>query len=129
MIEARGLTKRYGDKVAVDGLSFTVRPGVVTGFLGPNGAGKSTTMRMILGLDRPSAGSVTVNGHRYADSTAPLREGGALLEAPGWRRGPCTRAAPPATTCAGWRSATESRPRGSTRFSAWSDSRRSPVSA
>jgi len=81
MIEARGLTKRYGDKVAVDGLSFTVRPGVVTGFLGPNGAGKSTTMRMILGLDRPSAGSVTVNGRHYADLAAPLHEVGALLEA------------------------------------------------
>src|SRR3954462_9588674 len=81
MIEARGLTKRYGDKVAVDGLSFTVRPGVVTGFLGPNGAGKSTTMRMIMGLDRPSAGSVTVNGRHYADLAAPLHEVGALLEA------------------------------------------------
>src|SRR6476620_5162257 len=81
MIEARGLTKRYGDKVAVDGLSFTVRPGVVTGFLGPNGAGKSTTMRMILGLDRPTAGSVTVNGRPYADLQAPLHEVGALLEA------------------------------------------------
>jgi ABC-2 type transport system ATP-binding protein len=81
MIEARGLTKRYGDKVAVDGLSFTVQPGVVTGFLGPNGAGKSTTMRMILGLDRPTAGSVTVNGKRYAELAAPLHEVGALLEA------------------------------------------------
>src|SRR6476469_6654915 len=81
MIEARGLSKRYGDKVAVDGLSFTVRPGIVTGFLGPNGAGKSTTMRMILGLDRPTAGSVTVNGRKYADLAAPLHEVGALLEA------------------------------------------------
>src|SRR3978361_360795 len=81
MIEARGLSKKYGDKVAVDGLSFTVRPGVVTGFLGPNGAGKSTTMRMILGLDRPSAGSVTVNGRNYAELAAPLHEVGALLEA------------------------------------------------
>src|ERR1700710_3198093 len=81
MIEARGLTKNYGDKVAVDGLSFTVRPGVVTGFLGPNGAGKSTTMRMILGLDRPTSGSVTVNGKQYADLPAPLHEVGALLEA------------------------------------------------
>ena len=81
MIVARGLTKAYGDKVAVDGISFTVEPGRVTGFLGPNGAGKSTTMRMLLGLDRPSAGSITVNGHRYADSPAPLREVGALLEA------------------------------------------------
>src|SRR6266705_3537454 len=66
MIEARGITKRYGDKTAVDDLSCTVRPGVVTGFLGPNGAGKSTTIRMILGLDAPTAGSVTVNGRPYA---------------------------------------------------------------
>jgi len=81
MIEARGLTKRYGAKVAVDDLSFTVRPGVVTGFLGPNGAGKSTTMRMLLGLDAPSAGSATIGGRRYVDQKAPLREVGALLEA------------------------------------------------
>jgi ABC-2 type transport system ATP-binding protein len=81
VIVASGLTKTYGDKVAVDDVSFTVEPGRVTGFLGPNGAGKSTTMRMLLGLDRPSAGSITVNGHRYTDSAAPLREVGALLEA------------------------------------------------
>ncbi|GAA4735959.1 ABC transporter ATP-binding protein [Phytohabitans rumicis] len=81
MIEVIDLTKRYGDKVAVDGLTFTVRPGVVTGFLGPNGAGKSTTMRMILGLDRPSSGTVTVNGRPYAGHAAPLCELGALLEA------------------------------------------------
>ncbi len=81
MIEVRGLTKRYGDKVAVDALTFDVRPGIVTGFLGPNGAGKSTTMRMIVGLDAPSAGSVTVNGRRYAKHAAPLHEVGALLEA------------------------------------------------
>jgi ABC-2 type transport system ATP-binding protein len=81
VITARGLTKTYGTKAAVDGVTFTVEPGRVTGFLGPNGAGKSTTMRMILGLDRPTAGSVTVNGHRYQDSPAPLREVGALLEA------------------------------------------------
>ena len=81
MIEAQGLTKDYGDKRAVDALSFTVRPGLVTGFLGPNGAGKSTTMRLILGLDRPSAGSVTVNGKPYRDFAAPLHEVGALLEA------------------------------------------------
>jgi ABC-2 type transport system ATP-binding protein len=81
VIVAQGLTKIYGEKAAVDGITFTVQPGRVTGFLGPNGAGKSTTMRMILGLDRPTAGSVTVNGHRYADSAAPLREVGALLEA------------------------------------------------
>ncbi|TKJ33607.1 ABC transporter ATP-binding protein [Blastococcus sp. CCUG 61487] len=81
MITASGLTKTYGGKTAVDGVSFTVAPGRVTGFLGPNGAGKSTTMRMALGLDRPTAGSVTVNGRRYQDSPAPLREVGALLEA------------------------------------------------
>jgi len=81
MIEARGLTKRYGDKVAVDDLSFTVRPGIVTGFLGPNGAGKSTTMRMLLGLDAPTKGTATIGGRRYADHPAPLREVGALLEA------------------------------------------------
>jgi ABC-2 type transport system ATP-binding protein len=81
MIEARGLTKRYGDKLAVDDLTFTVRPGTVTGFLGPNGAGKSTTMRMILGLDAPTQGSVTVNGLPYRDHAAPLREVGALLDA------------------------------------------------
>ena len=81
MIEARGLTKRYGDKLAVDGLTFTVRPGMVTGFLGPNGAGKSTTMRMILGLDAPTQGSVTVNGRPYREHAAPLREVGALLDA------------------------------------------------
>ncbi|MCM3885622.1 ABC transporter ATP-binding protein [Frankia sp. R82] len=81
MIEARGLEKRYGDKVAVHDLSFTARPGVVTGFLGPNGAGKSTTMRMILGLDRPSRGEVLVNGRRYRDTTAPMQEVGVMLEA------------------------------------------------
>ncbi len=81
MIEARSLSKRYGDKVAVDDVTFTVKPGVVTGFLGPNGAGKSTTMRLILGLDAPSAGTVTVNGKPYAEHRAPLREVGALLEA------------------------------------------------
>src|SRR5690242_12093963 len=81
MIEALGLTKRYGDTLAVDALTFTVRPGVVTGFLGPNGAGKSTTMRMLLGLDRPSAGSAMINGRRYDQLGAPLCEVGALLEA------------------------------------------------
>ncbi|WP_027942275.1 ABC transporter ATP-binding protein [Amycolatopsis taiwanensis] len=81
MIEAQTLTKRYGGKTAVDDLTFTVRPGVVTGFLGPNGAGKSTTIRMIMGLDAPTSGTVTVNGRRYADHPAPLREVGALLEA------------------------------------------------
>ncbi|MFJ8019435.1 ABC transporter ATP-binding protein [Streptomyces sp. NPDC096311] len=81
MIEVRQLTKRYGDKVAVDGLDFTVKPGTVTGFLGPNGAGKSTTMRMIVGLDAPTSGSVTVNGKAYSAHSAPLHEIGALLEA------------------------------------------------
>jgi ABC-2 type transport system ATP-binding protein len=81
MIEARGLTKRYGDKVAVNDLSFSVEPGTVTGFLGPNGAGKTTTMRLILGLDSPNAGSVMVGGKRYADLPNPMREVGALLDA------------------------------------------------
>ena len=81
MIEAEGLTKYYGDQRAVDDLSFTVRPGIVTGFLGPNGSGKSTTMRLILELDAPSAGDVTVNGKHYRDHAAPLHEVGALLEA------------------------------------------------
>jgi len=80
-IEANGLTKRYGEKVAVDDLTFTVKPGIVTGFLGPNGAGKSTTMRVILGLDRPTAGHATVNGKPYRDLPAPLHEIGAMLEA------------------------------------------------
>jgi ABC-2 type transport system ATP-binding protein len=81
VIEARNLTKRYGDKVAVDDLSFTVKPGIVTGFLGPNGSGKSTTMRLILGLDAPTRGDVKVNGKHYRDHAAPLHEVGALLEA------------------------------------------------
>ncbi len=81
MIEVRGLTKRYGDKVAVDDLSFSVKPGVVTGFLGPNGSGKSTTMRVIMGLDRPNTGTATINGRSYHDLDWPLREVGALLEA------------------------------------------------
>ena len=81
MIEAHDVSKRYGDKTAVDGVTFTVKPGVVTGFLGPNGAGKSTTIRMIMGLDAPTSGRVTVNGRSYADHVAPLREVGALLEA------------------------------------------------
>jgi ABC-2 type transport system ATP-binding protein len=81
MIQAQGLTKRYGDKLAVDDLTFDVRPGIVTGFLGPNGAGKSTTMRMILGLDAPTAGSVLIDGKRYRDLPAPLEHVGAMLEA------------------------------------------------
>jgi len=81
MIEARGLTKRYGTTTAVDDLSFTVEPGRITGFLGPNGAGKTTTMRLILGLDRPTAGAVTVNGQPFAQLAYPMREVGALLDA------------------------------------------------
>jgi ABC-2 type transport system ATP-binding protein len=81
MIEARGLGKRYGATAAVDDLNFTIRPGMVTGFLGPNGAGKTTTMRLILGLDYPSAGSVTVNGRSYAQLSAPMHQVGALLDA------------------------------------------------
>jgi ABC-2 type transport system ATP-binding protein len=81
MIEAQGLTKDYGEKRAVDGLTFSVKPGIVTGFLGPNGSGKSTTMRLILGLDSPTAGDVRVNGKHYREHAAPLHEVGALLEA------------------------------------------------
>ena len=81
MIEVENLSKRYGDKLAVDGLSFVVQPGTVTGFLGPNGAGKSTTMRMIAGLDRPSAGRVAINGREYRSAAAPMAELGVLLEA------------------------------------------------
>jgi ABC-2 type transport system ATP-binding protein len=81
MIEARGLSKRYGTKLAVNNLSFHIQPGTVTGFLGPNGAGKSTTMRMILGLDTPDAGTVTIGGKRYADVPYPMHEVGALLDA------------------------------------------------
>jgi ABC-2 type transport system ATP-binding protein len=81
MIDAQHISKRYGERLAVDDLTFTVQPGVVTGFLGPNGAGKSTTMRMILGLDAPSSGTVTVNGKAYNQLAAPLHEIGAMLEA------------------------------------------------
>jgi ABC-2 type transport system ATP-binding protein len=98
MIEASGLTKRYGSTTAVDDLTFIVRPGVVTGFLGPNGAGKSTTIRMILGLDAPTAGRVTVNGSPYAEHAAPLHAVGALLEARAVQTGrssPCTCPARP----------------------------------
>jgi ABC-2 type transport system ATP-binding protein len=81
MIDANNLTKRYGDKTAVDDLTFTVKPGIITGFLGPNGSGKSTTMRLMLGLDAPDEGTVTVGGKRYRDWPAPLHEVGVLLEA------------------------------------------------
>src|SRR3712207_6378160 len=81
MIQVQSLSKRYGDKLVVDDLSFEVRPGLVTGFLGPNGAGKSTTMRAVLGLDRPTRGQVLVAGRRYAGHPAPLCVAGALLDA------------------------------------------------
>jgi ABC-2 type transport system ATP-binding protein len=81
MIEVQNLTKQYGDKLAVDSLTFTVRSGIVTGFLGPNGAGKSTTMRMIAGLDEPTAGTIRVNGGDYRSAKAPMVELGILLEA------------------------------------------------
>ena len=81
MIDVRGVTKRYGEKIAVDDLTFQVQPGIVTGFLGPNGAGKSTTMRLILGLDAPTSGEVSIDGRVYRDLPAPLHEVGAMLEA------------------------------------------------
>jgi ABC-2 type transport system ATP-binding protein len=81
MIEVRGLSKRYGEKIAVNNLSFSVAPGKVTGFLGPNGAGKTTTMRLILGLDYPSAGTVAIHGKNYANLAYPMREVGALIDA------------------------------------------------
>lgn len=81
MIQVEALTKRYGTTTAVDGLSFTASPGTVTGFLGPNGAGKSTTMRMIVGLERPTSGTATVDGRRYADLQAPLHSVGVMLDA------------------------------------------------
>ncbi|MGA5032260.1 ABC transporter ATP-binding protein [Streptomyces cellulosae] len=87
MIVAQHLTKRYGERTAVEDLSFTVRPGVVTGFLGPNGAGKSTTLRMLVGLDHPTSGSITVGGRRYADLPDPLRHVGLLIDAKGVHRG------------------------------------------
>jgi ABC-2 type transport system ATP-binding protein len=91
MIVTRGLTKRYGSTVAVDGLDFTVSPGAVTGFLGPNGSGKSTTMRMIMGLDLPDAGTATVNGLLYDELRWPLREVGALLDAKAFHPGRTAR--------------------------------------
>ncbi|MFI5957906.1 ABC transporter ATP-binding protein [Cryptosporangium sp. NPDC051539] len=87
MLELRELSKRYRRTTAVDALTCTIRPGQVTGFLGPNGAGKSTTLRLILGLDRPTAGAVTIDGHRYADLRHPLRHVGALLDGPAAHRG------------------------------------------
>src|ERR1700735_4218488 len=87
MIEAEGLSKRYGDTLAVDNLSCSVAPGKITGFLGPNGAGKTTTMRMILGLDRPTAGRVTVDGKPFDQADQPMRRGGAPLDARGGEGG------------------------------------------
>src|SRR6266487_221203 len=87
MIEVRDLTKRYGSTLAVDALSFDLRPGMVTGFLGPNGSGKSTTMRLIMGLDAPDAGQARIGGRRYRDLRWPLREAGALLEAKAFHPG------------------------------------------
>jgi ABC-2 type transport system ATP-binding protein len=91
MIEVRNLTKRYGSTLAVDALSFDVRPGMVTGFLGANGSGKSTTMRLILGLDRPDAGRARIGGRRFRDLRWPLREVGALLEARAFHPGRSAR--------------------------------------
>ncbi|QIM16694.1 ABC transporter ATP-binding protein [Leucobacter insecticola] len=91
MIEARGLSKHYGAKVAVDDISFSIRPGQVTGFLGPNGAGKSTSMRLMVGLDRPTSGTVTIDGQRYRDLAAPLAEVGTLLDAKGVHPGRSAR--------------------------------------
>jgi ABC-2 type transport system ATP-binding protein len=90
-IEAQGLTKRYGGKAAVDGLSFAVSPGRVTGFLGPNGAGKSTTMRLLLGLERPDSGRALINGRPYAALRIPLTQVGALLEAKAFHKGRTAR--------------------------------------
>src|SRR6201996_2300779 len=91
MIELNGVSKSYGDKAAVRDLSFTVRPGHVTGFLGPNGSGKSTTMRLILGLDAPDSGSVLVDGQAYRDHRAPLHPIGALLDASSFHTGRSAR--------------------------------------
>src|SRR5438445_1960903 len=91
MIEVRNLSKRYGEKLAVDGLDFVVQPGVVTGFLGPNGAGKSTTMRLIAGLDEPTTGSIRVNGKDYRSAPAPMAELGLLLEAKAMHTGRSAR--------------------------------------
>jgi ABC-2 type transport system ATP-binding protein len=91
MIEVQNLSKRYGEKLAVDALDFVVQPGIVTGFLGPNGAGKSTTMRMIAGLDHPTAGRVTVNGRDYRSAAAPMAELGILLEAKAMHTGRSAR--------------------------------------
>jgi ABC-type multidrug transport system ATPase subunit len=104
MIDIPGLTKRYGDKTAVNDLTFTLEPAILTGFLGSNGTGKSTTMRMIAGLDAPTSGSVLVNGRPYRQARAPM---------PNWarcsRQRPCTPVARHSTTCWRWRRPTGSR--------------------
>ena len=112
MIEVSHLTKRYGDKTVVDDLTFTVRPGTVTGFLGPNGAGKSTTMRMLVGLEEPTSGRSTVNGRPYREHPAPMHEIGMLLT-----RGRSTPAGRRGTTCGAWPSPTAFPPVGWTRCS------------
>ena len=112
MIQACQLSKRYGTRLAVNDLSFTVQPGKVTGFLGPNGAGKSTTIRLLLGLDRPDQGQATVGGRPYRDFRFPLRTAGALMG-----RRPSIPAAAPATTCAALRRRMACRPGGWTRSS------------
>jgi ABC-type cobalamin/Fe3+-siderophores transport system ATPase subunit len=125
MIEVTNLTKAYGETLAVDDLSFTVRPGIVTGFLGPNGSGKSTTMRMILGLDAPTSGTATVDGRPLAEHPRPLASLGSLLEA---RAVHPTRSAR-TTTCGRSPSRTASAPTGSTRCSTSSASATSPDAA
>jgi ABC-type Fe3+/spermidine/putrescine transport system ATPase subunit len=105
VIEVQGVSKRYGRIAAVDGLSFTVRPGQVTGFLGPNGAGKSTTLRMMLGLDRPDSGRVLIDGRPYRQFARPL------TSARCWRARPRTAGVARTTTCSGSRRATGSRRR------------------
>ena len=111
MIEVDQLSKRFGPVTAVDGLSFTVRPGQVTGFLGPNGAGKTTTMRIILGLDAPTSGTALVGGRRYQEIIRPLHAGRLAAG----RRPPCTAGAPPGPTCCRSRRATGSAGAGSPR--------------
>ncbi len=112
MITATGLTKCYGDTTAVDDLSFDVQPGIVTGFLGPNGAGKTTTMRLILGLDAPTAGAVTIDGHVYRDTPAPMQAIGALIDPSAVHAD-----APPTITCSGKPRPAVFRRTGSTRCS------------
>jgi ABC-type multidrug transport system ATPase subunit len=110
VIEIENLSKRYGEKLAVDGLDFVVQPGTVTGFLGPNGAGKSTTMRMIAGLDEPTAARALVNGKDYRAASAPMAELASC-----WRPRRCTPAGRPATICWRWPRPTVSASAGSMR--------------